>query len=573
MIIISFIKNIYKLFPAKFKNKSLLFVVLLILGAALETFGIGIIFPVIDFLINGEFSRNFLGFDLEKIFLYFNSKITIKNLIFFIVFLYFIKSIFLILFNYWQIKFSQNIFRHLSFKIFSKYLFSPLSFYHKKNTSILLRNALYETRNYGNCVNLILKLISELLIILFIFSLLVYVEPKVTLFMTLILLILIILYYFLTSKNIYRLGVIKLDSQGKLLKIISESFNGTRDVKLKAAQLFFFKIYKKQLDKFVKSSNYQQAIVESPKILFEFILIFLLFTFLFFNLNKKDVLNLLPLISIYLLSALKLIPSIMRILNIVQTIKGLEPSIIMLNKEFDNNENLNNILKLQDLSSHKFSFDEKIEFKNVNFSYDNKNKIINNFSKVIHKNKMIGISGQSGSGKSTIIDLLTGLITPNSGNILIDGKIDINNGFLLNWQNKIGYVSQSVFLLDSSIRENIAFGIENENIDNLKAVRVLKEAQLSDYISKLEKGLDTIVGERGVKLSGGQIQRIGIARELYREPELIIFDESTSALDIDTENEILDCIKELKKKMTIIIVSHRKNTLKYCDEIFSLPLS
>ena len=391
--------------------------------------------------------------------------------------------------------------------------------------------------------------------------------------MTLILLILIILYYFLTSKNIYRLGVIKLDSQGKLLKIISESFNGTRDVKLKAAQLFFFKIYKKQLDKFVKSSNYQQAIVESPKILFEFILIFLLFTFLFFNLNKKDVLNLLPLISIYLLSALKLIPSIMRILNIVQTIKGLEPSIIMLNKEFDNNENLNNILKLQDLSSHKFSFDEKIEFKNVNFSYDNKNKIINNFSKVIHKNKMIGISGQSGSGKSTIIDLLTGLITPNSGNILIDGKIDINNGFLLNWQNKIGYVSQSVFLLDSSIRENIAFGIENENIDNLKAVRVLKEAQLSDYISKLEKGLDTIVGERGVKLSGGQIQRIGIARELYREPELIIFDESTSALDIDTENEILDCIKELKKKMTIIIVSHRKNTLKYCDEIFSLPLS
>ena len=571
MKILRLLQNIYKLFPAKFKNQSLFFVVLLIFGAVLETLGIGIIFPVIDFLIKGEISRNFFGVNLEKISLYFDSQITIKGLILFIIFLYLFKTIFLILFNYWQIKFSQNTFKHLTFKLFNKYLFSPISFYYKRNTSILLRNTLYESRNYGNCVNLILKLIAELLIVLFIFSLLVYVEPKATFIITSILLTFIALFYFATSKKIYKLGELKLDSQGKLLKIISESFNGIRDIKLKAAQYFFFNMHKRQLDKFVKASNYQQAFSESPRILFEFILIFLLFTLLYFYLNlNKDVLNLLPLLSIYLLSALKLIPSIMRILSILQTIKGLEPSIIMLNNEFNNNENLNINLKLQDLSSNKFSFNDKIEFKNVSFSYDNKNKIINDFSKVIHKNKMIGISGKSGSGKSTIIDLLTGLITPNSGNILIDGKIDINDSFLLDWQNKIGYVSQSVFLLDASIRENIAFGIENDNIDNSKVTKVLKEAQLNDYISKLEKGLDAIVGERGTKLSGGQIQRIGIARELYREPELIIFDESTSALDLDTEDEILECIKGLKKKMTIIIVSHRKNTLKYCDEIFKL---
>jgi ABC-type multidrug transport system fused ATPase/permease subunit len=568
MKILRLLKIIYKLFPPKFENKSIFFIVLLIFAAVLETIGIGILFPVIDFLIKGEFSRNYIGINLEKISLYFDSQITIKDLILFIIFLYLFKTIFLILSNYWQIKFSQNTFKHLTLRLFSKYLFNPILFYHKKNTSILLRNTLYESRNYGNCVNLILKLIAEFLIVLFIFSLLVYVEPIATSLMTLILLTFVALYYFVTSKKIYKLGEIKSNSQGKLIKIISESFNGIRDIKLKGAQYFFFNIHKRQLDKFIKSSNYQQAIVETPRILFEFILIFLLLTFLYFYLNlNKNVLNLLPLLSVYLISAIKLIPCIIRILNMLQTIKGLEPSIIILNKELIDNKNLNNSLKLQDLSSNKFLFNNKIEFKNVSFSYDNKNKIINNFSKVIHKNKIIGVFGQSGSGKSTIIDLLTGLVKPNSGNILIDGEIDINDGFLLDWQYKIGYVSQSIFLLDASIRENIAFGLENENIDNLKVIKVLKQAQLYDHISKLEKGLDTIVGERGINLSGGQIQRIGIARELYREPELLILDESTSAVDSDTENKILECIKGLKKKMTIIIVSHKKKTLSICDEI------
>ena len=572
MKILRVLKKVYKLLPPKFKNKSLIFVFLLIFAAVLETLGIGIIFPLIDFLIKGEFSGNLLWINLDKISSDFDNKIIIKNLIFLIFLLYLFKTFFLVLFNYWQIKFSQNIFKHLSLKLLNKYLFSPISFYHKKNSSVLLRNTLHETKNYGDCVDLSLKLIAELFLVLFIFSLLIYVEPKGTFVITLVLTTFVILFYLGTSKKLYKFGEIKLDSVGKLLKVLNESFNGIRDVKLKASQFFFFSTYKKHLGKMIKARNYQQAIVQSPRILFEFILILLLLFGLYFNFtSNNNTLDLLPLLSMYLLAALKLIPSIMRMLNILQTIKGLEPSIVMLNQEFDANENLNINLKLQGSSSSKFLFNNKIEFKNLSFSYDNKNKIINNFSKVLYKNKTIGISGQSGSGKSTIIDLLTGLITPNSGNILIDDKIDINDGYLLDWQNKIGYVSQSVFLLDASIRENIAFGIESDNMDNLKITKVLKEAQLHDYVSKLEKGLDTIVGERGVKLSGGQIQRIGIARELYREPELIIFDESTSALDIDTEDEILECIKELKKKMTIIIVSHRSNTLKYCDEVFALP--
>ena len=168
------------------------------------------------------------------------------------------------------------------------------------------------------------------------------------------------------------------------------------------------------------------------------------------------------------------------------------------------------------------------------------------------------------------MDLITGLLKPNKGQILVDEMIDIHDGNLFNWQKKIGYVSQQVFLLDDTVTNNIGFGFNDEDIDIGKVHKVLKDVQLYDYFNYQEKKFQTIVGERGVRLSGGQVQRIGIARELYRDPELIIFDESTSALDFNTENQILDSIKNLRKNKTIIIISHRQNTLKICDDIINL---
>ena len=190
-----------------------------------------------------------------------------------------------------------------------------------------------------------------------------------------------------------------------------------------------------------------------------------------------------------------------------------------------------------------------------------------NFSISIQKNKIIGISGKSGSGKSTLVDILTGLLKPDKGHILIDDKFDINDGNLLSWQKKIGYVSQNVFLLDDTIVNNIGFGLSDEKIDFSKVYQVLKDVRLYDYFDSQKNKFQTIVGERGVRLSGGQAQRIGIARELYSDPELMVFDESTSALDFNTEDQILDCIKNLSKDITFILVSHRENTLKICDEV------
>jgi len=268
---------------------------------------------------------------------------------------------------------------------------------------------------------------------------------------------------------------------------------------------------------------------------------------------------------LYVITGLRIIPSTMKILSIFQQIKGHTATIDILQNEFKNivAKRNNEIIKKK-----YFVFKKEINISNVDFSYEGRKDIFNNFSTIIKKNSCIGIIGKSGSGKSTMIDLITGLISPTKGKVLVDG-VDIKenpNG----WQSKIGYVSQSVFLLDGSIKENVAFGAEAKNIDEKLVKKSLEDAKILDFVNELEDGINTAVGEKGVQISGGQRQRIAIARELYRKPELLILDEATSALDEKTENQFLQFVDNLKNKLTIIIVSHRKNTLKNCEKILEL---
>jgi ABC-type multidrug transport system, ATPase and permease components len=264
---------------------------------------------------------------------------------------------------------------------------------------------------------------------------------------------------------------------------------------------------------------------------------------------------------LYLVAAFRLIPAIMRILSIMQSIKGLQASVDMLNNELEYYEN-NKKENFKNTFNEKISLNKNIKFKNVYFSYDQKKEILKDFSFEINKSEIIGIYGKSGFGKSTLVDLLTGLLTPNKGEILIDEKFKLNQNNIPEWQKKIGYVSQNIFLFDTTLRQNIAFGVKEELIDDNKIFDVLKYAELYDFVSKLDKKLDTQVGEKGIKFSGGQVQRMGIARELYRDPELLILDEATNSLDKQTENLILESIKDLKKSTTIIIISHKESTLK-----------
>ena len=231
-----------------------------------------------------------------------------------------------------------------------------------------------------------------------------------------------------------------------------------------------------------------------------------------------------------------------------------------------NNKNLN--LSKNTEQSASLRLEDKIKLSNLNFSYNKEKSVIKNLNLEIKKNSFTGIIGKSGTGKSTVVDLIMGIIEPTSGNIFVDDQNIKEN--IKGWQKNIGYVSQSIFLLDESIKSNIAFGVKEGEIDNERLNQALSDAQLSEFIKNLPDGIDTIVGEKGINLSGGQIQRIGIARELYRKPSVFILDEATSGLDIETEDEFLASLENLRNKLTVIIVSHRKNTLKNCDKIIDI---
>ena len=241
----------------------------------------------------------------------------------------------------------------------------------------------------------------------------------------------------------------------------------------------------------------------------------------------------------------------MKILNFTQQIKSYEPTVKVLEKEFAQLGNTDSLKNLR--LNNKLLFNKEIKIKNIDFSYGNGKKVFELFSDNIKKNDFVGIIGKSGSGKSTLIDLITGLVSPDSGEILVDG-VEIRNN-LLNWQKKIGYVPQNIFLLDATIVENVAFGENKAEVDLDKVKKALAKAQILKFVENLNKELETKVGERGIQLSGGQKQRIAIARELYRDPELLVLDESTSALDEETENHILEFLENLRGRITVIISS------------------
>lgn len=276
---------------------------------------------------------------------------------------------------------------------------------------------------------------------------------------------------------------------------------------------------------------------------------------------------LIPTIGIFMVAAFRMIPSVNRIMSSMQIIRFSKPAIDMLYEEFTMINTSTNSQVANDLC--KMPFNESIEIRDLTFRYSGADKnSIENVTLAIKKGESIGLVGPSGSGKSTMIDLVLGLLTPVSGTITIDGQNIQDN--LRGWQNQIGYVPQSIYLTDNTLRRNVAFGISNEKIDNEAVARVIKAAQLDEFVQSLPEGLETFVGERGVRLSGGQRQRIGIARALYHDPEVLVLDEATSALDSVTETGVMQAVSALKGSKTLILIAHRLTTLENCDRIYTL---
>lgn len=551
-------------------GSGILLVSLIFIGMILELIGIALIIPILSFFINPEtFSNvNFLKNYIDPIYLQ-NSKNYIYLLIILIVSLYLFKNIFLFLISFLKFNILNNIQVKISNELYKFYINANYNYHLKKNSAYLIRNLTNEIPNTKSLITQLINFYTELLVIIFLTAFLIYANSWLGFFTFITLCLSGILLFVLFKKFIKDLGKIRIVHAGHATKQIIEGLGGIKDVKILSKEDVFINKYFYFMSKFNRSDRLVLTLGDLPRLIFELIAIFTMMSIILImsNLNYNQD-KILVSLSIFALCLIRMIPSFNRLILSMQTINYQTPSFekiyqLIIKKEDGFNFGTNLISK-----KLKVKFENKIEFKNISFSYDNKIKILENINLTINASDIIGIYGASGSGKTTLINIILGFMMPTVGKITFDSKeINNNEEFTV---TGLGHVPQNIYLIDSSIKENIAFGIQSKEIDSIKLNKCIKLSRLDNFINDLEHGSDTIIGENGIRLSGGQRQRIGIARALYNNPNILIFDEATNSLDSQTEIEIMKDIYKLGGNYTILIISHNLETLKSCNRVYEV---
>lgn len=563
---LSTLKKINFLITKRQRKGLVILTLLLFVGMVLEVFGLGILIPAISILLDPEMIEKTPSIvSLKSFFPNFSH----QNFIFFflgaIVLLYFIKSLFLLLLTHKQNRFLTNINAYISNKLFSSYLTKPYSYHLNRNASELIKNIQVEMNFLGVFFLSLITIFIEGGFVISVLATLIFIEPIGAISIGLFYGLLSIILLQFTKRKMSIWGKLRQELDTQVSKIALEGLSGIKDLLILGRTSFFIDEYfKKNYLKSRMVSN-QGTISQIPRFYLELISITGLVSFIILLLFQgKDTSSLFTVLGVFVAATFRMIPSLNRIITAVQSFKYYRPALDVICEELKLADE--KIELLNDLES--YSFTNKIEFKNVYFYFNERNKILNGINFVIEKGKTIGIIGESGSGKSTFVDLLIGLHKPKTGEIIIDG----NSGLQMKqtWRNNIGYVSQSIYLTDDTIENNIALGVLESDINKDKIIEILNQVRLEDLTRELELGIHTKVGERGVQLSGGQRQRIGIARALYHNPEILILDEATSALDSETETEVMKSLNYFRGKKTIIMIAHRLSTLSECDEIWKI---
>jgi ATP-binding cassette subfamily B protein len=429
------------------------------------------------------------------------------------------------------------------------------------NTSDLSKAIITEAGNLTNIINSFLLLLSEILVALLIYFILLYVNWKMTILLTAFLALNILFLIKTVSKEIKKSGEKREKFQRRFYKILNSSFGNFKLIKLKSKEKSVLDNFFESSVGFASANIKNQSLIYVPKYLLEAIGFSLVSFFVVYTVlkNHADIRNILPIISIFILGLYRLLPSANRILSNYN-------NIIFLNKSIDVvHDDIHQIPEV--LGNEQINFNKEIILKNVSFGYSKNKPILNSINLNIKKGEKIAITGETGSGKSTLVDLIIGLLKPDQGDILID-DIKLNSQNIKSWRNKFGYIPQAIYLFDGTVAQNVVIGEYIIDEDKVKAV--LKKANMLDFLEKHHEGIYTKVGEGGIKLSGGQKQRVAIARALYDDPEILVLDEATSSLDNKTESLVMDEIYEAGKDKTLIIIAHRLSTIERCDKVYKL---
>jgi ATP-binding cassette, subfamily B, bacterial PglK len=572
------ITKLFILFNKREKKKLMVLFFMMIIAAIFETIGIGLIVPFVGLITNPEIIQN------QVVFSYLYTVLNFQSTSVFIIFavtvlllIFVLKNMYLLFFNYTQLKVILNQQIKLSKNLFQEYLQKPYTFHLHRNTADLLRNVNWEVPTVFNGIVIsAFHLLTEVLVTLFILILLLSTAPEATIISTILLTGSIFLFFKFFRKKITSLGKEQQTLSGDMIKWVNQGLGASKEVKVSGRESFFVDAYTVQSQLKANNSRYMKILEQVPRLFIETLLVsIVLITMLIIVFQATSSAQLISTMALFAMAAFRLMPSITRIIQLITNIRYSLPALAVVYEDlFVNKETTSNIRttgKAQQITVNKGNrtFTDSIKLIEVSFRYPNQNDYsIKNVSLTIPIGKSVAFIGESGAGKTTIVDIILGLFKPEKGRVLVDNKNLFEQKEL--WQKKIGYIPQSIFLSDDTIRGNVAFGIERDQIDDEAVWRALEQAQLKEFVEALPDKLETEVGERGVRLSGGQRQRIGIARALYHNPEILFMDEATSALDNETEKEIMKSIDGLKGEKTLIIIAHRLSTIENCDIVFKI---
>jgi len=483
--------------------------------------------------------------------------------------IFLIKNIYLFLIIYFQGVILKDLRLSTSVRLFEYYINLPYIDHLSINPAILIRTIESDISLAFTYIRNYITLIRESFILLSLFILLLIADPLISSFALLFLGVPIFIFYLFYRNKLKSKGAYLQELMGKKIKTINQSLGIIKETKLLKRENFFFSSFFDINNRAEKINFFSYLVTSTPRLFLEVIAlsaVVIVCALLVFIGRSPD--EILPIISLFAISTVRLIPGMNTITASLSAIRLRKPSFDLIVKEI---EKLNSSIKIKNSKSiekkDKIEFNNDILLKNLSFNYKAENKsAINNITMSIKKGTRVGIIGKSGSGKSTLVDIILGLLEPEKGEILVDG-INIKDN-KHSWQSYIGYIPQDIYLLDDTIQNNITFGVDKNNINKKLLYESIKIAQLEKFVESSKNKLDTVVGNRGIRISGGEKQRIGIARALYNNPEILIFDEATSALDVDNENKILDEVYERIGNKTLIVISHRNNTVKYCDLIY-----
>jgi ABC-type multidrug transport system fused ATPase/permease subunit len=570
------IRKLLSLFNKKEKKKLLLLFTMMILAALFETIGIGLIVPLVGIITNPSIVQeqavlsyvyNVLDFQSTSSFMIFS--------VIFLLIVFLLKNAYLLLFHYFQYKLILNQQVNLSRRLFKEYLTKPYTFHLQRNSADLLRNVNNEvSRVFQGIIMSSFQLFTELLVILFITTLLLITAPVATLTASVLLGTSVFLFFRFFRKKITDLGKEQQKVSGAMIKWVNQGLGASKEVKVSGKESFFVNAYTKQSQIKANNSRYIMMLEQVPRYFIETLLVsIVLITMLIIIFQGTTTTQIVTTMALFAMAAFRLMPSINRVVAMITSIRYSYPALDVVYDDLFNIKD--DTIKIYNHSSEvvindgENTFTDSINVNDISFRYPNqKDYSVKDVSLSIPIGSSVAFIGESGAGKTTLVDIILGLFKPEKGKITVDNKNLFDQKEI--WQQKIGYIPQFIFLSDDTIRGNIAFGIDSKDIDDKAVWRALEQAQLKELVEVLPEGLNTEVGERGVRLSGGQRQRIGIARALYHNPEILFMDEATSALDNETETEIMRAIDCLKGQKTLIIIAHRLTTIENCDVVFTM---